>query len=139
MYIYILGPAMYSITTKTTAKQHRVPLSRNPTYHNTVFSLGSWRLRLERLNVPNGLAVLLNAAVAGEEAHPADAGNALVEPAVLILEVLVDEVLGLDVRLEVVADEVEVACVVAACVSDIVVEGVNMDDKEKRGMRTKTR
>lgn len=69
------------------------------------------RLRLDRLNVPDHLGVLVNATVAGEEAHTRHARDGLGQPLVLLLVGLVDQSLRVDVRLEVVRHEVVIAVV----------------------------
>ena len=68
-------------------------------------------VRNKRLNVPNHIRILLDAPVAAEEAHPADARDALFDPGVLVLVRLVHERVRLDVAVEVVGDEVVVALV----------------------------
>lgn len=65
----------------------------------------------EGLDVPDHLCVLVDAAVAAEEAHAGDGGDALCQPVLLVAVGVVDELLGLDVRGEVVRDEVVVAVV----------------------------
>lgn len=68
-------------------------------------------LRLDRLNVPDHLRVLVNATIAREETHTRHAGDGLGQPLVLLLVCLVNEALCVNVRLEVVRDEVVVAVV----------------------------
>jgi hypothetical protein len=63
----------------------------------------------EWLDVPDHLCVLVDAPIAGEEAHPSDAGDALCDPFLLVLIRLIDELLRLTITVEVVRDEVVVA------------------------------
>ena len=75
-------------------------------------------LRRQGLTVPDLLGVLLDAAIAGEEAHSRDTRDALLQPGILVLVGLVHEGVGLDVAVEVIRDEV-----VVAMVGDAVAEG----------------
>jgi hypothetical protein len=61
------------------------------------------------LNIPNALSVLVNAPVTREETHARHSGDALRCPLLRVLIAFVDELLCLDVRVEVVRDEVVVA------------------------------
>jgi hypothetical protein len=81
--------------------------------HEPVLSAASSTvgLRLHRLNVPDHLRVLINATVAREKAHARDARDGLCQPLILLLVRLVDQLLRVDVRLEVVRDEVVIAVV----------------------------
>lgn len=63
------------------------------------------------LNVPDHIGVFLNASVAAEESHPADAGNAFADPFILVLVCLIDECVCFDVAVEIVADEIIVAMI----------------------------
>lgn len=63
------------------------------------------------LHVPDHVRVLLYAPVAAEEAHAADARDALAHPLILVLVGFVYQRVGLDVAVEIVADEVVVAVV----------------------------
>lgn len=84
----------------------------------------------ERLNVPDALTVLSNfvspssrvtiterathlvdASITAKEAHPRHAGDGLRKPRILVLVGLVDSILGLAVRVEVVGDKIVVAVV----------------------------
>ena len=68
-------------------------------------------LRHQRLNVPDALRVLVDAAVAAEEAHARHAGDALCDPLLLVLVRLVYQVVRLDVAVEVVGHQVVVTMV----------------------------
>lgn len=70
--------------------------------------LDFWR---QWLNVPDAISVLDDAAIAREESHAADARDALCDPFFLVPVSLVDECVGLDVTVEVIADEIVVAVV----------------------------
>ena len=74
-------------------------------------SLSLLCLRLYRLHVPDTLRVLVDAPITREKAHTRHARDALANPLVLVLVRLVHQILGLDVAVEVVADEVIVAVV----------------------------
>lgn len=63
------------------------------------------------LNVPDHIRILLNAPIATEEAHPAHAGDALANPLILILVGLIHKRMRLDVAVEVIADEIEIAVI----------------------------
>ena len=98
-------------------------------------------LRRQRLDIPNALRILQNAAIAAKEAHAAHALDALAHPLVLVLERLVDQGLGLDVGIEVVADEVVVAMVedavdqraeLASVAKDVGLDGI--EDLLERGV-----
>ena len=67
--------------------------------------------RVHWLYVPNALGVLVNAPIGAEEAHARDADDGLGQPSLLVLVGLVDELVSVNVRLEVVRDEVVVALV----------------------------
>ena len=83
----------------------------NPRPRTRIKSLPVPLLRNERLDVPDHVRVLLDTPVTAEEAHPADAGDALFEPGILVLVRLVHERMRLDVAVEVVGHEVVVALV----------------------------
>lgn len=64
-----------------------------------------WRFLLrdvQRLNVPNLLSILVNAAIASEEAHSGHGHDALGHPLILVLVGFVNESVCLDVAVEVV-------------------------------------
>lgn len=63
----------------------------------------------KRLNVPDTLCVFLNTPVTGEESHTGHSLNRLADPALLVLVCLVDELLGADVGVEIVRDQIIVA------------------------------
>ena len=63
------------------------------------------------LHVPDTIRVFHYTAITGEESHAGHAGNALADPLVLVLVGLVDKVLGLDIAVKVVADQIIVAVV----------------------------
>jgi len=63
----------------------------------------------QRLHIPDHLSILIDTAVAREEAHPTDSRDALGQPPVLILVRLVDELVRLDVAVKVVRHEIVVA------------------------------
>lgn len=71
-------------------------------------SLVTSRLWWQRFDIPDHIRVLLNASVTAKETHPADTGNALADPFVLVLVRLVDQSVCLDVAVEVIADQVVV-------------------------------
>lgn len=66
---------------------------------------------IQRLNVPNLLSVLVDAAVASEEAHPGYGCDALGHPLVLVAIGLINEGMRLDVAVEVVRHQVVVTMV----------------------------
>lgn len=66
---------------------------------------------LNRLQVPDTVSVLLNRTVGREEAHAGNAENGLVKPSVAVLISLINHLLGLDVRVEIIRDKVEVTVV----------------------------
>jgi hypothetical protein len=66
-------------------------------------------LDIQRLDVPDGVSILIDAPIAAEEAHASNTGDALGNPLVLVLVRSVDEILRREVRVEVVRDEVIVA------------------------------
>lgn len=66
---------------------------------------------MQRLHIPNRIGVFLDAAIAAEEAHAADAGDALGDPFVLVLVCLVHQRVGFDVAVEVVRDEIVISLV----------------------------
>lgn len=70
------------------------------------------RLRhLQWLHVPDSIAVLIDTAIAREEAHPANASDALSDPFLLILVRLVDQILRLAVAVEVVRHQIIITMV----------------------------
>lgn len=73
-----------------------------------------WRFLLrdvQRLNVPNLLSVLVDAAVASEEAHSGHGQDALGHPLILVLVGLVNESVCLNVAVEVIGNQVVVTVV----------------------------
>ena len=78
----------------------------------------STHVRRQGLRIPDLLGILINAPIAREEAHAAHAGDALLQPSILILESLVDQPVRLDIRREVVGHQV-----VIAVLGDAVAEG----------------
>lgn len=68
-------------------------------------------LNRQRLNIPDALRILIDAPIRAEEAHSRHALNALGDPALLVAVGLVNELLSLDVTVEVIRHEVEVAVV----------------------------
>jgi hypothetical protein len=73
-----------------------------------------WRrliLGNERLHIPDALRILVNTPVTREEAHPRHGGDGLCSPFLRVLVALIDELLRLDVRREVIRDKVVVAVV----------------------------
>ena len=69
----------------------------------------SFRLGRKWLDIPDRLGILIDTAIAREEAHAGDAGNALREPFLLVAVRLINQLLRLDVRGEVIGDKVVVA------------------------------
>lgn len=65
----------------------------------------------QRLNVPDALRILVDAAVRAEEAHSRHTLDALGDPALLVAVGLVNELLRLDIAVEIIRHEVEVAMV----------------------------
>ena len=51
----------------------------------------------------------MNASVTAEEAHPSHARDAFLQPSFLILERLIDKLVGLDIAVEVIGNEIVVA------------------------------
>jgi len=74
--------------------------------------------RIEGLNTPNLIRILLNAPIAAEEPHPRHRSDALLQPGIRILKGLVHEGMGLDIAIEIIRDEV-----IIALVDDGVAEG----------------
>lgn len=67
--------------------------------------------RVQRLNVPDTLRILVDAAITAEEAHARHTGDALGEPLVLVAVCLIHQRLRLDVAVEVIRDQVVIAVV----------------------------
>ena len=65
----------------------------------------------ERLNVPDAIGILVDAAVRGEEAHARDAGDALGDPLLLVFVRLIHKRVSLNVAVKVVRDKVVIAMV----------------------------
>ena len=63
-------------------------------------------LRVKRLDIPDTFCILLNTTVAAKETHPRHTSDALLEPGVLVFVGLVHKGVGLDVAVEVIADEI---------------------------------
>lgn len=61
-------------------------------------------LRIHRFHVPNHIGIFLNAAIATEKPHPTHADDRLADPLVVVLVRLVDQRVGLDVAVKIVAD-----------------------------------
>lgn len=72
----------------------------------------------EWLDVPDALGVFVDASVRGEETHAGHARDALGDPLVLVAVGGVDEILGLQVRVEIVRDQI-----VITVIDDAVDEG----------------
>lgn len=68
-------------------------------------------LHVQRLDIPNALGILVNTPITGEEAHACNGLNGLGDPFILVLVGFVDQGVGFDVAVEVIADEVVVAVV----------------------------
>jgi hypothetical protein len=64
-----------------------------------------------RLDIPDALRILIDTPITGEESHPRHARDRLADPLLLIPIRLVHERLRLNVRVEVIADQVKVAVV----------------------------
>jgi hypothetical protein len=77
-------------------------------YH---ISIGLCCLHWAGLDVPDAISILVDCTIAREEAHPADACNALGDPSILILVTLVNEILGFEVAFEVVRYQVVVTMI----------------------------
>lgn len=94
-------------------------------------------VRGQGLRVPDLLRILIDAAITREEPHPAHAGDALLQPSILILEGLVDQPVRLDVRGKVVRDEVVIAVLGDAVAQGgepaRVAERVRLDGREHLG------
>jgi len=63
----------------------------------------------KRLHVPDRLSILINTPVAGEEAHPRNRSDRLRGPRLRVLEALINECLCLDVRREVIRNEIVIS------------------------------
>jgi hypothetical protein len=73
-----------------------------------------WRrliLRGKRLHIPNGFRILVDASVTRKETHPRNRCDALAGPLFRVLVALINELLGLDVRCEVIRHKVVVPMV----------------------------
>ena len=89
-------------------------LTSPSTRRNFLTSIGltiSHPVRRQGLRIPDLLGILINTSIAREEPHAAHASNALLQPSILILESLVDQTVGLDVRREVVRHQIVIAMV----------------------------
>ena len=90
-----------------------------PNYTPVLIAIGAISLlRRQRLAVPDLLSIFLNTAIATEEAHASHTSDALLEPGILVLVRLINQLVCFDVAIEVVGDEVIVAMVnnaVAQC------------------------
>ena len=91
--------------------QSSVPHSRTFRIPSTssIFLATSITLDGQRLNIPDAIRVLLNASITCKEAHSCYTCDALADPLILVLVRDVDQIMRLQVALEVVGDEVEVA------------------------------
>lgn len=68
-------------------------------------------LRRQRLHIPDHVRILLDAAIAAEEAHPRYTRDALANPLLLVFIRLIHQFLRLDIAVEIIADEIVVAVV----------------------------
>ncbi len=68
-------------------------------------------LHVQRLNVPNGFSILIDAAITAEEAHARHARDALRKPLVLVLVRRIDEIMRCEVGMEVIRHKVVVAVI----------------------------
>lgn len=83
-------------------------------------------LHIQRLDIPNTLRILLDASITAEETHPRNAGDAFTDPAILILERLINQILRLAVRPEIVRHQIVIT---------VLDNGV--DERGERGLVTK--
>lgn len=85
------------------------------------------RLWGQRFDIPDHIGVLLNASVTAKEPHPADTGNALADPFVLVLVRLIDQGVCFDVAVEVIADQI-----VVPMIDDGIAQGRKMTSVAKQ-------
>ena len=75
-------------------------------------------LRRQRLHIPNHLRILLNTAITTKKPHPANTLNAFTDPLLLIAIRLIDQLLRLDIRREIIGHEI-----VIPIIGDAVAQG----------------
>ena len=62
-------------------------------------------------NVPNAFGILIDATITAKESHPGNGRDTLLDPTVLILECFVDQLVGFEIGVEIVGNEVVVSVV----------------------------
>ena len=94
---------------------YRFPL---PFSSSPLSPLSSAFLRRQRLHIPDHLSILLNASITTKKPHPAHALNTFTNPLLLIAIRLVNQLLRLDIRREIIRHEI-----VIPVVGDAVAQG----------------
>jgi hypothetical protein len=69
-------------------------------------SPSSLLLHIQGFDIPDTLCIFLNATITAEETHPSHTRDALADPTILVLECLINEVLGLAIRSEIIRHEI---------------------------------
>lgn len=69
----------------------------------------------QRLHIPDALCILINAAIAAEEAHAGNRNDRLLGPLFLVLERLVNKIVRLVVAVEVIRHKVVIPMVAHSC------------------------